>query len=150
MVPFLLAKLWPFLKWYHFKPPFSSFPKSKGGLILGGLRGLHEKSPNGSFLLAYFSHFSKWYILLATKFSPIKPPGGYEKRQKGSLIFLGLGGLPTPQLTATLYKFGHNWPQLLLKLAATFVKIGRNSGGNFLKILFLLTLFLVSYIVVTW
>ena len=31
-------------------------------------------------------------FFLATKFSPLKPPGGYEKRQKGGLIFRGLGG----------------------------------------------------------
>ena len=57
-----------------FKPPFSSFPRSKGGLISGGLRGLNEKSPMVPFLLTNFSHFLKWYILLATKFSPPKPP----------------------------------------------------------------------------
>ena len=43
-----------------------------------------------------FSHFLKWHLLLATKFSPLKPPGGYEKMQKGGLIFRGLGGLPPP------------------------------------------------------
>ena len=32
------------------------------------------------FLLTNFSQFLKWYFLLATKLSPLKPPGGYEKR----------------------------------------------------------------------
>ena len=33
----------------------------KVDLILGGLRGLNEKSPNGTFLLTNFSHFLKWF-----------------------------------------------------------------------------------------
>ena len=72
MVPSSLAKFGPFLKWYHFQSPFYQFPRSTRGLILGGLRGLNE-----NFL----------------KFSPFKPPGGYEKRPKGGLIFRGLEGL---------------------------------------------------------
>ena len=44
------------------------------------------------FVLTNFSHFLKWYLLLAIKFSPLKHPGGYEKRQKGGLIFRGSGG----------------------------------------------------------
>ena len=46
------------------------------------------------FLLTDFSHFVKLYLLLTTKLSILKSPGGYEKRQKGSLIFRGLRGLP--------------------------------------------------------
>ena len=45
------------------------------------------------FLLTNFSHFLKRYLLLATKFSPLKSPSGYEKRQKGGLIFRGIRGL---------------------------------------------------------
>ena len=54
MVPFLLAKFWTILKWYHFKPPFSAFPRPKGGFILGGLRGLNVKSLNGTFFVDQF------------------------------------------------------------------------------------------------
>ena len=51
--------------------------RAKGGLILGGSWGLNE-------------NFSK--------LSPLKPPGGYEQRPKGGLIFRGLGGLPPPNV----------------------------------------------------
>ena len=44
------------------------------------------------FFLTNVRHFLKRYLLLATKFSLLKPPGGYEKRQKGDLIFRGLRG----------------------------------------------------------
>ena len=44
-------------------------------------------------LLTNLATFSKWYLLLATKFSPLKPPGGYEKKAKRGLFFRGLGGL---------------------------------------------------------
>ena len=44
------------------------------------------------FLLTNFNHFLKWYLLLATKFSPLKPPGGYEKGKKG-LNFSGFKGV---------------------------------------------------------
>ena len=62
---------------------------SKGGLTLGGLRGLNEKFSNGTILLRNFGPFLKRYLLLATNFSPLKPPGGYELRQKRGLIFRG-------------------------------------------------------------
>ena len=74
MVPFLLAKFGPFLKCYHLKPPFYWFPRSKGGSLLRGLRGLNKEFSNGTifveefgsfkmvpFLLAKFGPFLKWY-----------------------------------------------------------------------------------------
>ena len=51
------------------------------------------------FLLTNFSDFLKWNLLLATNFSPLKPLGGYEKMQKGGLIFQGLGGLRGVSIT---------------------------------------------------
>ena len=45
------------------------------------------------FLLTNFSRFLKWYLLLDTKFSPLKPPRWiWNKMLKGGLIFLGLKG----------------------------------------------------------
>ena len=92
MVPFLLAKFWPILKWYHFKPPFF-IPEVKRGF---SLRGLNEKSPNGTFLLTNFSHFLKWYLLLATKFIPPKTPLVDMKKGKRGLNFSGFRGVSPP------------------------------------------------------
>ena len=69
----------------------------------------HQMVP---FLLTNFCHFLKWYILLATKFSPLKPPGGYKRTQKGGLIFRVERGSPPPpsnvQTEKNGQKIGHN------------------------------------------
>ena len=121
MVPFLLAKFWPFLKWYDFKPPYYSFPRSKGGLIFGGSKGLNEKSPNGTFLLTKFSLFLKWYHFsgifgffkmipfLLAKFRPIlkwyhfKPPFPSFPRSKGEIILGALRGLNEKSPNGTFF-----------------------------------------------
>ena len=68
MVPFLFTNCSHFLKnvtifveeilvyseMAPFQTPFSSFPRSKGGLILRSLRGLNEKFSNGTFFVDHF------------------------------------------------------------------------------------------------
>ena len=110
IVPFLLTNFSNFLKWYHFQSPFYQFPRPNRGLILGGLRGLNEKFSNGTILLRNFGLFFKWYLLLAAKFSPLKPPGGYENMQKGVLIFRGFKGVaPPPWFHSKILKGDVSW-----------------------------------------
>ena len=59
MMPFLFAKFGPFLKWYHFKPPFLLIPEVKRGFNFTGLRGLNKKFSNDTIFVEEFWAVSK-------------------------------------------------------------------------------------------